>query len=264
MNLRLFLSAAAVAAVSSTMAACAPPYDPKAARTDETAPGGARDAGIEAVRDNITRVLPQVARDDVRRTEAPGLYEIQQGTQFAYVTADGRYLIEGDLVDVLTGDSLTENKRKSVRIARLAELGEENMIVFKPQNADAEHMVTVFTDIDCGYCRKLHREIEEYNKRGIGIRYVFYPRTGPKSESFRKAEAVWCAEDRKQALTLAKQGAPVDGPADCPNPVAREFELGGELGLRGTPMLVLPDGEVVNGYVPAAALAERLNERGRG
>ncbi|MEQ1440696.1 DsbC family protein [Fontimonas sp. SYSU GA230001] len=245
------------------LAGCAPPYHPVA--NPEIGDAASASADIDTVRDNVTRVLTGVKRENIHPADAPGLYEIQVGSQFAYVTADGRYLIEGDLVDLVSGVSLTENKRKSERIARLAALGEDNMIVFGPERAsDAQHTVTVFTDVDCGYCRKLHREIDEYTQRGITIRYAFYPRSGPNTESFRKAQAVWCSKDRKQALTLAKQGVPVEGDTSCPNPVMTEYQLGVELGLRGTPMLILPDGEVVNGYVPAARLAERLNGREQG
>lgn len=245
------------------LAACAPPYEPVAQPVEGGSPAQA--VSIETVRDNVTRVLTGVKRENIQPAAAPGLYEIQAGAQYAYVTADGRYLLEGDLVDLISGVSLTENKRKSERVAKLAALGEENLIVFAPEQAsDAQHIVTVFTDVDCGYCRKLHREIDQYTQRGITIRYAFYPRSGPNTESFRKAEAVWCSADRKQAMTLAKQGAPVDGDAKCPNPVMAEWQLGADLGLRGTPMLILPDGEVVNGYVPADKLAQRLDAHEQG
>lgn len=254
---RLFLAAAMVFA----LAACAPPYDPKKPVVEPSGSGAASaavDAGIEAVRDRVAQILPDIRREDVRPAPAQGLYEVQQGTLFGYVTADGKYLIEGDLIDLANGISLTEVRRKGDRVAKLDALGEQNMIVFSPASGQTKYAITVFTDIDCGYCRKLHREIEEYTTRGIEVRYVFYPRSGPNSESFKKAQMVWCSADRKQALTLAKAGAPLSGNASCDSPIEREWVLGGELGLRGTPMLVLPDGEVVNGYVPAGALAERL------
>lgn len=230
----------------------------------ETAPGdgtAAHDAGLEVVRDAVIASLPGVERENIQRSAVPGLYELRQDGQYGYVTGDGLHLVDGDLINLESRVNLTENKRKDLRVTELAALGEENMIVFAPEKT--AYAVTVFTDIDCGYCRKLHREIEDYNARGIAIRYAFYPRAGPNSPSFRKAESVWCADDRKQALTLAKQGADLQDKADCENPVAREYLLGAQLGLRGTPMMILPDGEVVNGYMPAEALAERLQKRGR-
>ena len=104
----------------------------------------------------------------------------------------------------------------------------------------------------------MHSELADYLAEDIGIRYVFYPRSGPGTESFRKAEAVWCSSDRKKALTEAKQGAAMKGDSSCANPVLADYQLGQELGLRGTPMIVLPDGEIINGYVPAASLAAQL------
>ncbi len=256
MTLRIAFSASALLLLGALVTACAPPMDAESPKTAGVAPGG---PGVEAIRANLARLLPGIANADIRPTGADGLYEVQQGSNFAYVTADGKYLIEGDLFDLASGTSLTENKRKTTRVAKLNELGTENMIVYSPTaGTDPDRVVTVFTDVDCGYCRKLHREIDEYTALGIEIRYTFYPRSGPNTDSFRKAEAIWCASDRKQALTIAKAGAPLTGSTDCDNPITREYQLGSVLGLRGTPMLILPDGEVVNGYMPPAALAEHL------
>ncbi|MES0872515.1 DsbC family protein [Sinimarinibacterium thermocellulolyticum] len=254
----VFSSLAAALLLGLFGTGCAPERDQAPAATS----AALDDAGLEAVRDAVTAALPQIARDSIQPAAVPGLYELSQDGNIGYVTGDGRYLIDGDLVDLQARVNLTENKRKQQRVRELAALGEENMIVFAPEKTD--YAVTVFTDIDCGYCRKLHREIDDYNARGIAIRYAFYPRSGPGTPSFRKAEAVWCADDRRAALTLAKQGEEVTGDADCENPVAREYALGAQLGLRGTPMMILPDGEVINGYVPAAALAERLRALDRG
>lgn len=219
----------------------------------------AQESDLEKIRNKVTAFLPEIKREDVRPAKAPGLYEIQQGSLFGYITADGKYLITGDMTDLETGESVTESRRKEFRLDRLKALGTDKMIVFAPEDPAAlKHTVTVFTDIDCGYCRKLHKEVADYNAAGIAVQYVFYPRTGPETESFKKAEAVWCASDRKMALTKAKQGAPLLGNPQCENPIREEWQLGLELGLRGTPMIVLPDGDTVNGYVPAAALAERL------
>ncbi|ULQ46760.1 DsbC family protein [Flagellatimonas centrodinii] len=200
--------------------------------------------------------LVGVPPDALREADAPGMLEARWGTEFAYVTADGQHVVYGDLLDLQTGEALTERSRKAMRLALLDELGDDNMIRFVPDGA--QNVITVFTDLDCGYCRKMHREIDDYNQAGIGVRYVFYPRSGPGTDSFRKAETVWCADDRKAAFTSAKAGKPVAGPSDCDNPVLQEYQLGKEIGLRGTPLIVLPDGEVVNGYVPAPTLAAQF------
>lgn len=217
-----------------------------------------------ATEDRIQKALvdyvPELKDANISRTKAPGLYEVQLGQYFFHVTSDGKYLLQGDLIDLDTGEELTENNRRAQRLSLLSKLGPDDTIEFAPEKG-TKHVVTVFTDIDCGYCRKLHSEMEEYNKEGIAIRYVFYPRAGLDSDSYRKAAAVWCSDDRKKALTDAKSGASLSNVRlDCKNPVARDWQMGQELGLRGTPMMILPDGEVVNGYVPAQQLAMRLDQ----
>lgn len=215
-------------------------------------------AEIASVRAQLAKAMPDVVLDAIRPSAVPGLFEIQRGSLYGYVTADGKFLISGDLVNLQTGEELTENSRKTARLADLAKLGDQ-YIEFDPPNGKPDHVVTVFTDTDCGYCRKLHSEIGTYTALGIGIRYVFYPRSGPGSPSFLQAEAVWCSADRKAAFTSAKLGEQITAAA-CQNPVQKDWELGQKFGLRGTPMLVLPDGEVINGYVPADRLAQRLLE----
>ncbi len=223
----------------------------------------AQESELDKIRSKLAAFIPDLKREEIRPSAAPGIYEIQQGSLFGYVTADGKYLITGDMINLETGEHLTELRRMSDRLDKLAALDEDRTIMFAPASgADPKRTVTVFTDIDCGYCRKLHREIDDYLARGITIRYLFYPRSGPNTESFRKAEAVWCAKDRKDALTKAKAGAAVPA-TQCANPVAEQYQLGLALGLRGTPMMVLPDGDVINGYVPAETLAQRLDQIGK-
>jgi thiol:disulfide interchange protein DsbC len=240
--MKSMLLAGAALATIMVLSACAPKQD----------------AGVEAVRARLREMIPDLKDDAIRPSAIAGLYEVQDGSNFAYVTADGKYLIEGDLVDLKTGESITENRRKADRLAQLDALGEKNMIVFAPEGR-TRHVVTVFTDVDCGYCRKLHSEMAQYNAEGIAIRYVAYPRSGPNSPAFRKAEAVWCASDRKAALTAAKLDPAVAGDgAQCQSVVEREYNLGNQIGLRGTPLLVLEDGSIVNGYLPPAVLLQRL------
>jgi thiol:disulfide interchange protein DsbC len=221
---------------------------------------GGNNAELEAVRDRVAEFLPEIKREDVRPSAAAGLYEVQQGSLFGYVTADGKYLISGDMIDMKTGEGITENRRRSDRALELVKLADDTRtITFAPEGgADEKHTITVFTDIDCGYCRRLHREVPQLNAAGVAVRYVFYPRSGPQTESFQKAVAVWCSADRKDALTRAKAGEPQNLNVQCDNPVMDDYLLGQRMGLRGTPMIILPDGEVVNGYVPAPALAARV------
>ncbi len=206
----------------------------------------------------IASKIPGTNPDDVHATPVPGLFEVLHGTDAAYVSADGKYAIAGDLYDLRTNVNLTEKQRRAIRVQMLSSIPESQMVIFGPR--DARHTVTVFTDVDCAYCRKFHSEIAEYNRLGIRVRYIFYPRTGPNTESWTKAEEVWCSPNRQQALTRAKLGQTLNVKM-CPNtPVAREYELGREFDLDGTPAIVLSDGEMLPGYVPPIELAQTLRD----
>ncbi len=213
--------------------------------------------GIDDVYKSLRQAMPSLKKEDISPSPVAGIYEVSRGMSFFYATGDGRYVFSGDLVDVQSGTSITENNRKSLRLQQLAKLDEKSMITFPAKNE--KYKITVFTDIDCGYCRKLHREIEDYNAKGITVQYLFYPRSGPNTPSFAKAEAVWCSADKNAALTNAKQGANVTA-EKCENPVRQQYELGQVLGVRGTPALVLPDGSMQPGYVPADRLLGILEQ----
>jgi thiol:disulfide interchange protein DsbC len=184
-----------------------------------------------------------------------GLYEISVGTNLAYVSADGRYLLRGELIDIKEGFNLTKERQRGLRRAILEGLDERQMVVFSGDNP--QHTVTVFTDVDCGYCAKLHRELADYYAQGIRIRYLAYPRAGPESGSARKMVSVWCAANPHEAMTRAKAGREVEQ-ADCENPVANQYALGAQFGLRGTPTIVLETGDVIGGYAPAKDLLQAI------
>ena len=195
--------------------------------------------------------------DSVSPASVPGLYEIVIGSQVLYLTEDGRFAIQGDVIDLSAGKNLTEARRDQLRIQAIDELGEENMIVYSPAKTP-KHIITVFTDIDCPYCRQMHQEMAELNQSGIEVRYLLFPRTGLGSESYDKSVAVWCADDRQEALTRAKRGEDI-GNKSCPNPVQTHYQLGQQLGVRGTPSIILDSGEMVPGYVPAPRLVQMLD-----
>lgn len=251
------------------LVACAPPAPegqaPASATTAPVAPAAVLDVDpqdLEAVRQRVATNLPGVSVESVRATPMPGIYEVQSGMNFGYVSLDGRYLIEGDLNDLASGKRLTEDRRRSARVQLVNKLGADQAIEYAPANGPAKYTVTVFTDIDCGYCRKLHQHIAEYNADGIAVRYLFFPRSGPDTESFHKAEKVWCAADRRTALTQAKLGSGYEGDMSCTNPVLTHLKLAAELGLRGTPAIVLPDGELVPGYQTPQQLMKALADHG--
>jgi thiol:disulfide interchange protein DsbC len=219
---------------------------------------GAADPQLDKVRKSVTDKIKGIPGESITPSVAPGLYQVQKGQEFGYVTADGRYMIFGDMIDLKTGEEITERVRGASRMAAIKQFGPGEVIEFPAK--DQKYVVNVFTDIDCGYCRKLHQEIKQYNDAGITIRYLFYPRSGPNTPSFDQAKAVWCSGDRREALTQAKKGVHITATTKCPNPVAQQYAAGDEIGINATPTLVLPDGELVRGYVRAQPLLARLDQ----
>lgn len=197
--------------------------------------------------------------DSVTPSKIPGLFEVVIGGQVLYVSGDGRFVVQGDILDLEARANLTENRRGELRGQVINAVNEKDMVVFAPEGQPAKYTVTVFTDIDCGYCRKMHSQMAAYNKEGIKIRYLMFPREGLGSESFNKAVSVWCANNRQEAITKAKRGEAVESKT-CDNPVQAQYELGQKLGVRGTPSMVLEDGEMLPGYVPPTQLAQLLAE----
>lgn len=209
----------------------------------------------KAIESSLKQALPGVTPDTIKPTPIAGLYEVVVGPKLFYVSADGNYLIQGAMIDVKAKADLTEPRLALARVDSLSKVGDGKMISFKPKAA--KHHVYVFTDIDCGYCRKLHSEIDQYGKAGIEIRYLFFPRAGEGSESWNKAISVWCAKDRNGALTKAKKGENVET-KQCDNPVSEHYALGNAIGAQGTPMIVTEKGNVLPGYVAAGQLSKIL------
>lgn len=209
------------------------------------------------IRAALAKVLPDYKPTSVQPTPVDGLYLVEIGPQVMFVTGDGRYLIDGAIVDLQTRKDIGDAARSEARLRAIERIGDDNMVKFDAPNS--KHTVTVFTDIDCGYCRKLHQQIGAYADAGISVHYLFYPRSGAGSPSYDKAVGVWCADDRQKAMTDAKSGAAVPK-GICSNPVSKHMELGELMGIRGTPAMVLDDGEMVPGYVEPKKLAALLDK----
>lgn len=218
----------------------------------------AESAADVAARKVLHDLVPQANLDAIEAAPLPGFRQVIVGSQVIYVSDDGKYLMQGTLFD-------SANKR-DLTAARLAVKAKQKMdavplnkrIVFAP-SGKPKFTVTVFTDLDCGYCRKLHSQIAEYNKAGIEVDYLFFPRSGINSPSYDKAVSVWCAKDRKAAFTAAKGGA-TPAPLKCDNPVAEEFTLGGQVGVDGTPAVYAQDGTKLGGYLSPAEMLVRLEK----
>jgi thiol:disulfide interchange protein DsbC len=202
--------------------------------------------------------IPGARVDELRATAIAGIYELTRGSEIVYVTADGKYALTGDLVELATNNNITEEHRRELRAKAISAFPESDMLIFGPK--DPKYTVTVFTDVDCPYCRKLHSQIAEYNRLGIRVRYLLYPRTGPNTTSWTKAEQVWCSADRNAALTRAKLGEELKAKPCADNPVAKSYALGQDFALEGTPAIVMADGELLPGYVPPDVLAQHLKD----
>ncbi|SMG63321.1 Disulfide bond isomerase, DsbC/G-like protein [methanotrophic bacterial endosymbiont of Bathymodiolus sp.] len=198
-----------------------------------------------------------VEESNISPSAIKGLYEVMVGANIYYVSEDGRYLVQGRMFDLIEKKDLTEEKLAVAKAALINKVSPEEMIVF--QAPKQKYVINIFTDIDCGYCRKLHSEIDQYMAEGITVRYLFFPRVGKDSDSYKKAVSVWCADDRNAALTAAKSNKNPPQEKTCDNPVDEHMALGDELGVRGTPMMISPKGTIYPGYMPAKQLAEALS-----
>jgi thiol:disulfide interchange protein DsbC len=248
LSLALYAGASAIADQTAATA----PAAPAAGAAAVGAPADPRLA--------LLKLLPAGAKiEDLKPSPIPGIYEFSQDADVSYLTADGRYFLDGNLYDMRTRENLTEELRTHARVAMIASVPESEMLIFSPPNP--KYTITVFTDVDCQYCRKLHSEMAELNRLGVRVRYMFFPRTGPNTESWRKAEVVWCSANRNDALTRAKLGDALDMNKTCgPTPVAREYALGESIGVRGTPAIVTENGDYIAGYMPPKELVAQLKE----
>lgn len=217
---------------------------------------GSAFADTATVVKRLSTVVPGLTLEHVSETPVKGLYQVMVGSQVVYVSADGRYLLQGELIDLDTRENLSETASNNVRKAKLAAFSEKDMIVFKAK--DEKYQITVFSDIDCVYCRKLHAGIDDYLAAGITVRYLFYPRSGPQTDSYFKAVSVWCADDRNEALTDAKLNNNIVKKT-CDNPVDEHMLLAAKFGITGTPAIITASGKLIPGYVPAKHLIKELN-----
>jgi thiol:disulfide interchange protein DsbC len=216
------------------------------------------DDGSDAVKAALKRIMPNASIDSVIPGPVPGLYEVIIGAKVLYISKDGKFLIEGDIFDLAKMKNLTETKRTKGRLKAVNNIEEDTMIIFAPKKV--KHTITVFTDIDCGYCRKMPREMDDY----MAIRYLAYPRSGVNTPSYFKATGVWCADDRKQAMTDAKNGGKViKTKSGCKHPVKEHMAIADVVGVTGTPTLVFEDGQVIPGYLPAKRLIKFLDSKGK-
>jgi len=210
----------------------------------------------QAVRDAMKKVVPNAKITLIERSELAGFYQVVADGQVLYFSNDGKYLIHGSVFDINSRQDLGEKSLAVLRKGTMAKISLDKQIVFAPPNP--KYRITVFTDVDCPYCREFHKQIAEYNKRGIAVNYVLFPLAMHKGAD-KKAEAVWCSTDRNVAYTDAMNGKET-GDKTCTNPVSELTELGKSMGVDGTPALYTADGEHIGGYMAPDQLLERLDQ----
>ena len=211
---------------------------------------------LKKVREKVSTMFEEINPENIQPSPIDGWYTVRKGAVVAYISGDGRYLLQGDLIDLDSQVNLSETERNLARIEMMAAVTDDELITFTPD--EVKYSVSIFTDIDCAYCRRLHSQIDEYLAQGIEINYLLYPRSGPTSASWVKAEQVWCADDRNEALTLAKVDKNFETHSCDSSMIGRHYSLGKDVGLTGTPAIVMSDGTLMPGYLPPDALAERL------
>ncbi|HEX7340103.1 MAG TPA: DsbC family protein [Rhodanobacteraceae bacterium] len=220
--------------------------------------------GPSAVKAALSRMAPGAPVADIAKAPLPGFYQALVGGRMVYVSADGKWVMDGHLYNADKQVDVSGAAMQKVRRQVLAKVPGSDYITFAPK--DPKYSVTVFTDVDCAYCRVMHQHMQQYNAAGIAVHYLAWPRTGVKAypsgrptASYLKAVSVWCSKTPQVALTEAMQGKAVAG-ATCTNPVKNEFDLGRRIGVDGTPTVIAPDGTVLGGYVPPMQLLLELQK----
>lgn len=216
----------------------------------------ADESKIAKLKAQLLELTPAAATAKISESPIDNVYQVEMEGQLVFVIADGTHLLIGDMLNTKTKENLGERFKQQKMLKVLENASTDQMIVFGPK--DAKKHITVFTDIDCGYCRKLHNEVPELTEAGIQVRYLAYPRAGVGSNSFKKYVSVWCADDQQQALTDAKAGKSVPS-KECDNPIEETFALGNQVGVRGTPTVIMSTGKVMPGYAPAKTLIQEFN-----
>ena len=216
----------------------------------------ANDALKKEFQKSLSRLSSDFEISDVKETPIKGIYQVTIGPDVIYMSRDGNYVLKGEILDIGNRRNLTEDFHAQKRINLLNTIADSEYIEFS--STKTKNHIYVFTDVDCGYCRKLHRDVPELNSMGIAVRYLAYPRAGVDSIIGEEMRNVWCAENRQKALTTSKNRQPIEVKV-CNAPIARHHALGRELGVTGTPAIFLENGRKLPGYIPPDELYEQIN-----
>lgn len=215
------------------------------------------DPALDIIKSKLAERLPDIAITSLEESAIKGLYELITDGAIYYVSADGDYIIDGDMIDLATRSNITSARKGSIHLGLINAMDEKDMLIYEPEQ-ESNRSVTVFTDISCGYCRKLHAELDQLLEGGVRVRYLMFPRAGLGTPAAKDLESVWCAADPQEAMTDAKAGGSITA-ASCENPIESHVALAEQVGLRGTPLIYLDNGEMVPGYRSADQLVQMIN-----
>ncbi len=208
---------------------------------------------VEALRQALAKSMPEVKPTKISVSPVDGLYEVIVGSQVVYMSVDARYMIDGDLIDIKTKKNISEDAKSEIRLAVINKFTSEQMLVYKPEKV--KDVITVVTDIDCPYCRRLHSEVPSYLEKNVEVRYIFMPLKG--AADMKKTISVWCSDDQQLALDTVKSGGQIEEKT-CDNPIKEHLAMARKLGVRGTPAIILEDGQLLPGYVPVDKLIAEI------
>ena len=217
---------------------------------------------VDEVRERLSEQLPGILFTDIVESTVSGLFEVTTGGQIYYVDETAQYLVDGSLIRLSDRANLTDARLGKIHMDLIQNMDEEDMLVYKADDSDredhVERSITVFTDISCGFCRRLHAEIDTLLDQGVSVRYLLFPRGGLGSQGHKDLESVWCADNPQEAMTTAKAGGQIE-PKSCDNPIEAHVALAESIGLRGTPLIYTDGGEKVPGYREASTLVTMVN-----
>ncbi len=214
-------------------------------------------ATIDEIGERLNKRLPGIDINSLVETQMPGLYEMVSDGRIYYVDESAEYLIDGSLIRLEDRQNITDQRLGGIHMGLIEAVEEKNMLIYEPEE-ESNRSITVFTDISCGYCRRLHAELDTLLDEGVRVRYLLFPRAGIGSQGHKDLESVWCADDPQAAMTNAKAGGRIE-PKSCANPIEEHVAIAQRLGLRGTPLIYTDSGEKIPGYREAAALAHSVN-----
>ena len=205
--------------------------------------------------ERFVKSYPDLKIDSIEKINN-SFFEILIGEQIFYLTSDLNYLLAGNIIDLGSGINLTQQKIENFRLSALKTLDKKDTIIYQPKKID--HIITVFTDVSCPYCKKLHSEIPDLLNNNIEVRYVLFPRNGIDDDAYVDMASLWCSEDKKDLLETAFEGDFIKE-EKCENPLAKNLELAYSLRVNGTPMIFTESGKVIPGYVPYKQILNTLN-----